>query len=592
VDRQLFVDALRNARGLGEAGLTLASGIAAEPLAGLYGITGALRGGAKRGAENVEALRDVLTYQPRTEEGAGYLDALGEGIEWAGEKLSEAPGAQTAQGTWEGFTNASPAAGAGVAAVAGVLDPTRGAARKTKTAARTAQALRRTRPDLPAIKAADFKPLKGGAAAYRKQLEQARALMGDQDRLQVDPLPDDFKGRVFTTDDGMQGFAITEDGTVTNLFRNPEAGTAGTMEAALTKARAEGAKNLEAFDTYLAEGYKKRGAVERERSGFDPHYAPEGWDPATMGEPDYVSMDIGGYVPERKHSELAGPREQRPLERYPAPRGEPKRTASMFRGGNVPRLNAYVDKGIAQGAERWYHLGGLKDRFIEELGPEKGAAAFDRFMDLTAALSPRSKVDQNLKRASVLYQREMQGLPITPLTHEMFPAGYGHMATTSAHAPAVQRLVETGEVGSSIDQPKIASFAENLKGNYEPLTADTYNVQILSGQPRSPTKAEYPFLEARQKTLGERRGLQPAEWQSALWTGAGDVTGVADVRNMTAAVNQRIAKTAEKLGISEQEAFREFARGNTKLYQMLLAAALGGGAYVASDGEASLDTES
>ena len=588
----MLVDMLRNARGIGDAALTFGSGIAAEPIAGLYGLGGALSGGAKGGAQNVEALRNALTYQPRTEEGADYLGAVGEGIEWVGDKLSEAPGAQSAQGAWEGFTNASPAAGAGLAAVAGVLDPTRGATRKTKTAARTAQALRHTRPDLPTIKAAEFKPLKGGATAYRKQLEQARALMGDQDRLQVDPLPDDFKGRVFTTDDGMQGFAITDEGTVTNLFRNPEAGAAGTMDAALTKARAEGAKNLEAFDTYLAEGYKKRGAVERDRSGFDPQYAPEGWDPATMGEPDYVAMDIGGYVPERKHSELAGPREQKPLERYAAPRGEPKRTASMFRGGNVPRLNAYVDKGVAQGAEKWYHLGGLKDRFIEELGPEKGGAAFDRFMDMTAALSPRSKVDQNLKRASVLYQREMQGQPISPLTHEMFPPGYGHLATTSAHAPAIKRLVETGAVGNSVDQPKIASFAENLKGNYEPLTSDTHNVQILSGQARSPTKAEYPFLESRQKTLGERRDLQPAEWQSALWTGAGDVTGVADVRNMTAAMNQRIAKTAEKLGISEQEAFREFAKGNTKLYQMLLATALGGGAYAASDEEAALDTES
>jgi len=76
--------------------------------------------------------------------------------------------------------------------------------------------------------------------------------------------------------------------------------------------------------------------------------------------------------------------------------------------------------------------------------------------------------------------------------------------------------------------------------------------------------------------LAERKDLQKAEWQSALWVGGGDITGVRDVRNMTPQMNRRIAATAEVLGIPEQEALIRFMHGDTKFYS-LMAAAIGAG---------------
>ena len=78
-------------------------------------------------------------------------------------------------------------------------------------------------------------------------------------------------------------------------------------------------------------------------------------------------------------------------------------------------------------------------------------------------------------------------------------------------------------------------------------------------------------------------GLDPAEWQSALWVGAGDITGVDDVRNFPDAMNVRIAKTAEVLDIPEAEAFVRFMTGDTQLYSVM-AALIGAGVLAGAAG--------
>lgn len=445
------------------------------------------------------------------------------------------------------------------------------------------------------LKAGEFNEMATGVRAreeFNQKLSEARQTMDPRNRLQVDEaLPADFDGKTFITPDGMAGFAMSKDGYISNLFRNEGAGFRGTMEAALTKARAEGARNLDAFDTYLADGYIKRGAVETGRSPFNPEFAPPGWDPATMGTPDYVSMNIGGVIPTQKFPTLLDPRPQQALPRYVPPRGEPQAVIDAFKGGRVARLNRLVDEGLAQSGDQWYWMGGMLDKFIVELGPKLGVERFDKFMDLNAAVSPRSTVNQQIKRSSILYQRHLRGEDITDMHQPIgtaanpqglepaFLPGYGHLAH-NIHMDAI-RALEGGAPLSPLSQQKIASYAENLKGNYQPLTVDTHNYQILTGRNTSPTLAQYPFLESRQFALAQRRGLDPAEWQSALWVGGKDITGVRDARNFPDAMNQRIAKTAEVLEIPEAEAFVRFLNGDTQLYSVMAAMFLGPAAYQA-----------
>lgn len=63
--------------GLAEAGATLASGIAAEPLAGLAGIGAALIPGGRTGGQAVADTREALTYSPRTQGGKAAVNSAG-----------------------------------------------------------------------------------------------------------------------------------------------------------------------------------------------------------------------------------------------------------------------------------------------------------------------------------------------------------------------------------------------------------------------------------------------------------------------------------------------------------------------------------
>lgn len=448
------------------------------------------------------------------------------------------------------------------------------------------------------IKAGEFGAMRPGVRSresFNQKLSEARQGMDIKGRAQVDPeLPADFDGTTYLTPDGMAGFAIDKDGYISHLFRNEGAEFKGAMGAALTKARAAGAKNLHAIDDYLVESYMRRGTVESERFNWDPNQSTLDMDLAFGDtQPDYVGMDIGGVIPTQKHSLILGPRVQQELARFHAARGEPKAVTDAFKGGKVNRLNRIVDQGLAQGGDKWYWMAGMLDKFIVELGPEMGLKRFDDFMDLNAAVSPRSAVSTQIKRASVLYQRLVTGKSLDLKQPKgtsanpkglgpAFPPGYGHLAA-DIHASNVRELQPQGGILTGtwdpIEKPKITSYTQDMKGNYIPLTSDSHNRLIVMGQEGSPTAAQYPYLESRQGILAARKDLDPAEWQSALWVGGGDITGVRDVRNLPDAMNQRIAKTAEVLGIPEEEALIRFMHGDTRLYSVMGAMFLGPAAY-------------
>ena len=153
------------------------------------------------------------------------------------------------------------------------------------------------------------KKTKKGVNEFAEKQIEARNSMPDKDKGQVSPFdPDDFDGTVYLIDDGTAGFTIDADGYIGHVFKHPDASRSGTISAAMTKARAEGGKNLDAFnlgkgtgDTGLVRGYKNTGAVETDRSDFNPDWStPEVIDALGAKAPDYVSMDVGGVFPEYK----------------------------------------------------------------------------------------------------------------------------------------------------------------------------------------------------------------------------------------------------------------------------------------------------
>src|SRR4029434_6160945 len=79
---------------------------------------------------------------------------------------------------------------------------------------------------------------------------------------------------------------------------------------------------------------------------------------------------------------------------------------------NVARVNEVVQRGAQQGGMEWYNTEPLRQRFVAELGADKGAAAYQQYRAVVAATSPRSKVAENARNASYYYSLAQQGLPL------------------------------------------------------------------------------------------------------------------------------------------------------------------------------------
>jgi hypothetical protein len=272
---------------------------------------------------------------------------------------------------------------------------------------------------------------------------------------------------------------------------------------------------------------------------------------------------------------------QRALTRAEPPaRGVPDYVQRIAEPDNMRRVNEYVDRGLEVGAGDWYNTMPLRDRFISELGDAEGQAAFDRFIDMVGATSSQSRTPVNARNASYYYMRDRQGDPLLPGGAPP-ESPYGHY-TQRNHMLQSGNIVE-GRGLSSTQNPKIASFAENLRGNYEPLTIDIHNSRALgltnaSGTPLdTPNPAHYAFLEDMQaQQARDVFGIEPARYQSAMWVGGGDKTGLASPPDpFLAVLEDRIMLTADRMGINPETVLRRFIRGEMPL--LSVGGAAGGG---------------
>ncbi len=276
---------------------------------------------------------------------------------------------------------------------------------------------------------------------------------------------------------------------------------------------------------------------------------------------------------------------QQSMERYIPPRGTPKATAVADSASNKKRIAKVLEDGIDQGGLAWYNLRPLRDEYIAKFGDDEGVARFERFVDLVASTSPRANVTANIKRASMLQKMMDEGVDIgkTLNTSEVgegvrMPSGYGHLAHKNHRGILSDMLTEKGlSGGEPYGRPKVSSFAQNLRGNLEPVTVDTHNKKLLTlpyNLPETVAKTEYKFLEDMNNDMAKRHGITPAQAQSATWVGGSRITGVDDGRPFMQILDERVGKTADQLGVSKKKARDMFLSGKTALYSGVPALAL------------------
>jgi hypothetical protein len=269
------------------------------------------------------------------------------------------------------------------------------------------------------------------------------------------------------------------------------------------------------------------------------------------------------------------------LERYVPPRGVPHRVQSLASPTNIERVNDAALRGADQGGRAWYNTEPLGEAFIGLLGPEKGLAAYEQYLNFVAATSPRSSVGENIRNASYYYVRSKQE-PTMPVPHwdgsklrldETLPPPYGHTAQ-GLHAKKVNEVLEGGSL-SPLTNPKISSFAENLRGNQMPVTIDAHNARLWGlrnarGLPADvPPQAGYGFLERLQQAEAGKLGLTPAQYQASAWIGGANQTGVrSNLAPWLESFEERVALTAQKHGMSKEEVLRQFIRGELSLLSL------------------------
>lgn len=284
------------------------------------------------------------------------------------------------------------------------------------------------------------------------------------------------------------------------------------------------------------------------------------------------------------------------LKRYDPPRGVPERTKAIASPDNMVRVRDVVKRGQALGGEGWYNTEPLRQAFIEELGEEKGAPAFARFIDYVAATSPRSKVDDNLRNASYYYTLDRQGQAFPKITRQdgsdrlevppPFPYRHRFKVQHARNAHKVRRA--GGWDPFVLENPKPVSFAQNLKGNQRPVTSDVHNARILgmkNAQGRevhAPAKNEYAFVERLQQGEASKLGLTPAQYQSSAWIGGAEETGQrSGIDPFLRLFERRLTTTSKRLGIPKREVLRRMIRGELPLYGV--AGILGLGALTKND---------
>jgi hypothetical protein len=296
------------------------------------------------------------------------------------------------------------------------------------------------------------------------------------------------------------------------------------------------------------------------------------------------------------------------LPRNIPPRGVPERVTDLMANQDVrDQMIKTIGEGRAIGGPNWYNTDPLREKFIAQLGEDAGGAAHRKYMDFVAATSPRSKVGENARNASYYYGREMRGEGM-PAVGERNPQPFGHYAQR-LHQMNAERVAGSG--WEPLNNPKVASFVENLVGNQRPATVDTHALRLpamLSQDPRFletayqaskdapklniqklvqsgdmsmedalktsaywqayPKPNEYAALERYYQGIAKDMGMTPAQTQASAWIGGGKMTGLAsdESKPFLRFFDDRVMKTARETGMDPKDVLRDFISGKAPLY--------------------------
>jgi len=310
----------------------------------------------------------------------------------------------------------------------------------------------------------------------------------------------------------------------------------------------------------------------------------------------------------------------------------PARAEPRMKGG-VPQYNArtqdlindpWAEEAIRRNIERGQHMG-MQEWY--GTAPLKAAAAaeglseeeFNRMMLHLASASQRSPVEGQIKRGSMTWFADRQGLLAPDAPEFTFPKGYGSLAQKNI----LENAREFAAGGTLDESKKLGRFHQNLMGNLDPVTVDVMALRgpimatrdprwlanavrsdgpngITIERPRelfasgqmtvddalnrpgfwepAPKGPEYGAVEDMYRGVAQKMGIAPAESQAAAWYGSGIEAGLrSQPRTFMQAIEDRVAFTAQQRGETPLQTLAQFIRGDKPLM------AIGGGGMIGYD---------
>lgn len=298
--------------------------------------------------------------------------------------------------------------------------------------------------------------------------------------------------------------------------------------------------------------------------------------------------------------------------------------ANVATKANAKRLVSLLDAGrehaprLTEGMKGWYVMDPLYHKFVAELGPEEGKAAFMRFNTMTGMASPGSDVLTEINRGTTADMLAAQGkfdlfskFGGQPELHRSkFPREaqslIGHPYHSTSQAGPMRQYLESGSM--QMQSPKVPTYIESSSvpdTGFQTTTpvgdahwargvglADTRGNATRKGKPVIPaasvTNPEIKLLGPWYRDeVARKAGYEAVPAQAIQWGLLGPQTGVDTALGAPKLelLAQQIAKTASRQGITPEEALSRLIRkkgqaGQADTAALAAIAAAGGSAAV------------
>jgi hypothetical protein len=162
-------------------------------------------------------------------------------------------------------------------------------------------------------------------------------------------------------------------------------------------------------------------------------------------------------------------------------------------GAQLQKMQSLFEKG--KDGLFWY------DKIADQLNKRLGPQGTKMFLNFVAATSPRMPVMRNLDAAIQAYNQYMSGEEFT-----------GFMST---HVPNILRAFK----GEDLSGAKVSNFAKAMSGDPNAVTLDVWMARAFGMNKDQFNPVQYQALSDAIRELASNAGVQPRQYQAAVWTG-------------------------------------------------------------------------